>query len=113
MTLLFENPYQIGNGKGIGVGGLRCAVKLMKPLINDCLNERIIHYSKKINAKTKPKIRTNDKLQSKKLVNEKSKNKKTSEESKKSKSKSKNKTKLKEKQTDKKKKSKKKTDYLD
>ena len=47
MTLLFEEPFQNGNGKGIGVGGIRCAVKLVKPLFNECLNERIIHYSKK------------------------------------------------------------------
>ena len=29
MTLL--EPYQNGHGKGIGVGGIRCAVKLEKP----------------------------------------------------------------------------------
>ena len=53
MTILFEKSYQNGNGKGIGVGGIRCAVKLVKPLINECLNERIINYSKKLNIKTK------------------------------------------------------------
>ncbi len=38
MTLLFEEPYQNGNGKGIGAGGIRSAVKLVKPLFNE--NER-------------------------------------------------------------------------
>ena len=38
MTLLFEEPYQNGNGKGIGAAGIRSAVKLVKPLFNE--NER-------------------------------------------------------------------------
>ena len=55
MTLLFEEPYQNGNGKGIGAGGIRSAVKLVKPLFNECLNERIIHYSKKNNKTNQSK----------------------------------------------------------
>ena len=63
MTLLFEEPFQNGNGKGIGVGGIRCAVKLVKPLFNECLNERIIHYSKKNNKTNRSKtIEKSDKL---------------------------------------------------
>ena len=76
MTLLFEGPYQNGNGKGIGVGGIRCAVKLVKPLFNECLNERIIHYSKKDNKTNKSKTKEkSDKLKVKELENEKSKSK--------------------------------------
>ena len=79
MTLLFEKTFQNGNGKG--VGGLRCAVKLVKPLINECLNERIVHYSNKLNTKNKPK---NNKI---------SKSKSNSKSISKSKSESKSKTK--------------------
>lgn len=76
MTLLFEEPFQNGNGKGIGVGGIRCAVKLVKPLFNECLNERIIHYSKKNNKTNRSKtIEKSDKLKVKEIENKKSKSK--------------------------------------
>ena len=71
MTILFEKSYQNGNGKGIGVGGIRCAVKLVKPLINDCLNEKIRNYvDKQKNKSTISKTKKeNEKLGSKKLRN--------------------------------------------
>lgn len=83
MTLLFEEPYQNGNGKGIGAGGIRSAVKLVKPLFNECLNERIIHYSKKNNktnqSKTEAKSnKTKEKtIEGKKIKSKQSENKKT------------------------------------
>ena len=69
MTILFEKSYQNGNGKGIGVGGIRCAVKLVKPLINDCLNEKIRNYvDKQKNKSTISKTKKeNEKLGSKTL----------------------------------------------
>ena len=77
MTLL--EPYQNGHGKGIGVGGIRCAVKLVKPLFNECLNERIVHYSKKNNNKTNKSMtkEKSDKLKVKEFENKKSKSKKS------------------------------------
>ena len=83
MTLLFEEPYQNGNGKGIGAGGIRSAVKLVKPLFNECLNERIIHYSKKNNKTNQSKTelksnKTKEKtIEGKKTKSKQSENKKT------------------------------------
>ena len=74
MTLLFEEPYQNGNGKGIGAAGIRSAVKLVKPLFNECLNERIIHYSKKNN---KSEVKSNKTIEGKKNKSKQSENKKT------------------------------------
>ena len=75
MTLLFEEAYQNGNGKGIGAGGIRSAVKLVKPLFNECLNERIIHYSKKNNKTNRSNVEggKSDELKVEKLKNEKCK----------------------------------------
>ena len=76
MTLLFEEPYQNGNGKGIGAGGIRSAVKLVKPLFNECLNERIIHYSKKNNKSKSNKMKEKT-IEGKKNKSKQSENKKT------------------------------------
>ena len=78
MTLLFEVPYQNGNGKGIGAGGIRSAVKLVKPLFNECLNERIIHYSKKNNKSEVKSNKMKEKtIEGKKNKSKQSENKKT------------------------------------
>ena len=78
MTLLFEEPYQNGNGKGIGAGGIRSAVKLVKPLFNECLNERIIHYSKKNNKSEVKSNKMKEKtIEGKKNKSKQSENKKT------------------------------------
>ena len=63
MTLLFEKSYQNGNGKG--VGGVRCALKLVRPLINECLNDKIVHYSKKM--KNKQKVKKQNEIPIKKM----------------------------------------------
>ena len=107
MTLLFEKSYQNGNGKG--VGGVRCALKLVRPLINECLNDKIVHYSKKM--KNKPKVKIQNEIPIKKMgiVKSKSKNKSKSEYKSKTKSKAKNKTMKKHQKN----KIKKKKDYLD
>lgn len=111
MTLLFEKSYQNGNGKG--VGGVRCALKLVRPLINECLNDKIVHYSKKM--KNKPKVKKQNEIPIKKMgivkgkSKNKSKNKSKSEYKSKTKSKAKNKTMKKHQKN----KIKKKKDYLD
>ena len=107
MTLLFEKSYQNGNGKG--VGGVRCALKLVRPLINECLNDKIVHYSKKMKNKQKVKKQNEIPIKKMGIVKSKSKNKSKSEYKSKTKSKAKNKTMKKHQKN----KIKKKKDYLD
>lgn len=115
MTILFDQAYQHGNGKGTGVGGIRKAVRIVKPWLSKCLNEKINMFARKQVQKNKrnTKMKSVKKNSKKSLKNiNKKRSKKNKSKTNKSKN-SKNPSKKKNKSKSSKKPTKKIKDYLD